>query len=119
MLCDLETNCVALERVLEYIKGNPQEAAWRSEESFESAWPEKGCIDLVNYETRYRPGLDLVLRGISLKVDGQMKVGICKSTLDFIFLVSIANSYIFSYEKLVKNAKILIPIPNNRDHIFH
>ena len=78
MLCDLETNCVALERVLEYIKGNPQEAAWRSDEHFDVCWPKKGCIELKNYETRYRPGLDLVLRGISMKIDGQMKVGICK-----------------------------------------
>ena len=45
MLCDLETNCVALERVLEYIKGNPQEAAWRSEESFESAWRLKNSLE--------------------------------------------------------------------------
>ena len=80
-LCDLETNCVALERVLEYIKGNPQEAEWegRSDGDTEN-WPSRGCIELQDYETRYRPGLDLVLRGINLSVASEMKVGICGRT---------------------------------------
>ena len=70
----------ALERVLEYIKGNPQEAEWEIDANLDNSWPTEGCIDLEDYETRYRAGLDFVLRGISMKVDGQMKVGICGRT---------------------------------------
>ena len=69
-----------MERVLEYIKGNPQEAEWEIDLNLDNSWPIEGCIDLVDYETRYRAGLDFVLRGISMKVDGQMKVGICGRT---------------------------------------
>ena len=82
MLCDLETNCVALERVLEYINENPQEAEWKleTESDNHSQWPKQGKIELVNYQTRYRPGLDLVLKGISMTIGAQMKVGICGRT---------------------------------------
>ena len=82
MLCDLETNCVALERVLEYINENPQEAEWKleTESDNHSQWPKQGKIELINYQTRYRPGLDLVLKGISMTIGAQMKVGICGRT---------------------------------------
>ena len=82
MLCDLETNCVALERVLEYINENPQEAEWKLETESDShaQWPKQGKIELINYQTRYRPGLDLVLKGISMTIGAQMKVGICGRT---------------------------------------
>ena len=81
MLCDLETNCVALERVLEYINDNPQEAEWKLEEEEPNPqWPQHGKIELIDYQTRYRPGLDLVLKGISLSIGSEMKVGICGRT---------------------------------------
>lgn len=83
MLCDLETNCVSLERVLEYINGNPQEAQWEgpvSGQQLSDNWPSRGQIDLVDYETRYRPGLDTVLKGISMSVQEKTKIGICGRT---------------------------------------
>ena len=81
-LCDLETNCVALERVLEYINHNPQEADWTSKEGSEppADWPNAGKIEMVDYQTRYRPGLDLVLKGVTVSIDSEMKVGICGRT---------------------------------------
>jgi ATP-binding cassette subfamily C (CFTR/MRP) protein 1 len=82
MICDLETNCVALERVLEYITDNPQEAKWESDEDrpLDENWPSDGRIELFDYQTRYRPGLELVLKGISIAIDKKMKVGICGRT---------------------------------------
>ena len=79
MLCELETNCVSLERVLEYIKGNPQEAPWHSDD-FQNPpnpnWPSEGKINFANYQTQYRPGLDLVLKGESVFVHPMHSVGI-------------------------------------------
>ncbi len=84
MVCDLETNCVSLERVLEYANTNPQEAKWEQDDAaappLPEDWPRQGQITLEDYQTRYRPGLDLVLKGVSLDVDDRMKVGICGRT---------------------------------------
>lgn len=41
-----------------------------------SGWPENGAINFVSYSTRYRPGLDLVLKGLTFNISGGEKVGI-------------------------------------------
>ena len=43
-------------------------------------WPEHGVIKFDNYQTRYREGLDLVLRGIHCGVASSEKVGIVGRT---------------------------------------
>ena len=73
---------MAIERIMEYSK-TPQEAPWdmpSSKEMESSAWPEKGQIRFENYQTRYREGLDLVLKGIDMEVKSEEKVGICGRT---------------------------------------
>jgi ATP-binding cassette subfamily C (CFTR/MRP) protein 1 len=82
MLCDLETNSVAIERILEY-SNNTQEAEWEKPEEdgkLPSEWPEQGAIKFENYQTRYREGLDLVLKGIDMEIDSKEKIGICGRT---------------------------------------
>ena len=66
LLTGAENDSVALERVLEYINENPQEAPWKSDPKFEPEqdWPQEGKVQLLNYETKYREGLELVLKGI-------------------------------------------------------
>ena len=39
-------------------------------------WPDEGKIAFENYSTRYRPGLDLVLRGVTASVHPREKIGI-------------------------------------------
>ena len=39
-------------------------------------WPDEGKVQLNSYSVRYREGLDLVLKGISLHIDSGEKVGI-------------------------------------------
>ena len=43
-------------------------------------WPEKGEIKFNNYSTKYREGLDLVLKRITLEVNPSEKVGIVGRT---------------------------------------
>ena len=43
-------------------------------------WPEKGEIKFSNYSTRYREGLDLVLKNVTLEVKPNEKVGIVGRT---------------------------------------
>ncbi|XP_054441471.1 ATP-binding cassette sub-family C member 3 [Pteronotus mesoamericanus] len=80
MLSDLESNIVAVERVKEYSK-TETEAPWVVEGSRPPAgWPMQGEVEFRNYSARYRPGLDLVLKDLSLRVHGGEKVGIVGRT---------------------------------------
>ena len=45
-----------------------------------SEWPHIGNITFDNLEMRYREGLDLVLKGISLDIKGGQKVGVVGRT---------------------------------------
>lgn len=80
MLSDLESNIVAVERVKEYSR-TETEAPWVVEGSRPPAgWPTHGEVEFWNYSVRYRPGLDLVLKDLSLHVRGGEKVGIVGRT---------------------------------------
>ncbi|KAJ1948426.1 hypothetical protein EC988_005180, partial [Linderina pennispora] len=43
-------------------------------------WPEQGAVEFRNYSTRYREGLDLVLKNLSFRVVPNQKVGIVGRT---------------------------------------
>ena len=51
-----------------------------SDHQLPSQWPEDGVVEFRNYATRYRPGLDLVLRGVSFQIRASEKVGIVGRT---------------------------------------
>ena len=46
----------------------------------EGRWPEEGAIQFNNVQMRYRVGLPLVLKGISLDIKAQEKIGIVGRT---------------------------------------
>ncbi|TPX44411.1 hypothetical protein SeLEV6574_g04522 [Synchytrium endobioticum] len=79
--CEIETNIVSVERIKEYID-LPQEAPYDSKQdrSLPPAWPAQGAIEYRNYSTRYRVGLDLVLKDLSFSIKPQEKVGIVGRT---------------------------------------
>lgn len=80
MTSDVETNIVAVERIKEYGE-TKQEAAWDiPSKTLPKNWPEIGTVEFRNFQVRYREGLDLVLRGISFRVNGGEKVGIVGRT---------------------------------------
>nr|XP_033816969.1 canalicular multispecific organic anion transporter 2 isoform X3 [Geotrypetes seraphini] len=80
MTSDLETNIVAVERVKEYSE-TETEAPWIVEDKRPpQEWPGHGKVDFLNYSVRYRPGLDLVLRDLTVNVNGGEKVGIVGRT---------------------------------------
>ncbi|XP_035889629.1 canalicular multispecific organic anion transporter 2 isoform X2 [Phyllostomus discolor] len=80
MLSEVESNIVAVERVKEYSR-TETEAPWVIEGSRPPAgWPTQGEVEFRNYSVRYRPGLDLVLKSLSLHMSGGEKVGIVGRT---------------------------------------
>ena len=42
-------------------------------------WPVEGRVQFDHYSTRYRPGLDLVLKDISCDIPGGQKVSVSPS----------------------------------------
>ncbi|KAM9715835.1 ATP-binding cassette sub-family C member 3 isoform 2-T2 [Menidia menidia] len=80
MTSDLENNIVAVERVKEYSE-TKTEAPWEVEDKKPPAeWPMEGNVEFSDYSVRYREGLDLVLKGITLNVKGGEKIGIVGRT---------------------------------------
>ncbi|XP_040579194.1 LOW QUALITY PROTEIN: multidrug resistance-associated protein 1 [Lepeophtheirus salmonis] len=77
---DVETNMVSVERIKEY-ENIPQEAPYDLPNSDPPPnWPEHGVIKFDNYKTRYRKGLDLVLKGINCTIQKGEKIGIVGRT---------------------------------------
>ncbi|KAL3887247.1 hypothetical protein ACJMK2_027191, partial [Sinanodonta woodiana] len=77
---DLETSAVSVERIKEYTE-TKSEADWivyfrRPPHN----WPQEGDVQFENYSTRYREGLDLVLKGITCDIKGGEKIGIVGRT---------------------------------------
>ncbi|KAL2753621.1 hypothetical protein ACRALDRAFT_1051871 [Sodiomyces alcalophilus JCM 7366] len=77
---EVETNIVSVERVLEYAR-LPSEAPEVIKGSRPPVtWPEHGAVEFRNYSTRYREGLDLVLKNINLDVKSHEKIGVVGRT---------------------------------------
>ncbi|CAL1297888.1 unnamed protein product [Larinioides sclopetarius] len=77
---DVETNIVAVERCLEYTK-TPVEAEWSNRETKpDPTWPHQGQINFDHYATRYREGLELVLKDISCVIKPNERCGIVGRT---------------------------------------
>ncbi|XP_074476742.1 ATP-binding cassette sub-family C member 3 isoform X2 [Sebastes fasciatus] len=80
MTSDLENNIVAVERVKEYSE-TKTEAPWEVEDKKPPPeWPTEGNVEFHDYSVRYREGLDLVLKNLTLSVKGGEKVGIVGRT---------------------------------------
>ncbi|BBN10264.1 protein MpABCC8 [Marchantia polymorpha subsp. ruderalis] len=80
MFCNLENKMVSIERIGQYTK-LPHEAELEIEETKPAAnWPTTGTIVMKNLKLRYRPQTPLVLKGISITVEGGSKVGVVGRT---------------------------------------
>ncbi|KAI5791332.1 P-loop containing nucleoside triphosphate hydrolase protein [Pyronema domesticum] len=75
-----EQNMNSVERVREYIEVDQEAPEIIPDNRPPTSWPEKGAVTFTNYSTRYRPDLDLVLKGVSFSVSPGEKVGIVGRT---------------------------------------
>ncbi|KAJ3092332.1 hypothetical protein HK102_008482 [Quaeritorhiza haematococci] len=80
MSCEIESQIIAVERIKEYIEV-PQEKPYMIESRRPPpTWPEAGRIEFRSYGTRYREGLDLVLKDITFSAKPREKIGIVGRT---------------------------------------
>ncbi|KAK3990185.1 hypothetical protein QBC44DRAFT_395116 [Cladorrhinum sp. PSN332] len=77
---EVETNIVSVERVLEYARlpGEAPEIVHRNRPPV--SWPSRGEVEFTNYSTRYREGLDLVLKNVNLDIKSHEKIGVVGRT---------------------------------------
>ena len=77
---EVETNIVSVERVLEYaeLKSEAPEVLLKSRPTI--GWPAHGELAISNYSTRYREGLDPVLKDITLSIKQHEKIGVVGRT---------------------------------------
>ncbi|KAF8006712.1 hypothetical protein BT93_K0887 [Corymbia citriodora subsp. variegata] len=91
MSCFVENRMVSVERIKQFAN-IPSEAAWEIKDRLPPPnWPSRGNVDVKDLQVRYRPNTPLVLKGITLSIQGGEKVGIVgrtgsgKSTLIQVF----------------------------------
>lgn len=77
---EVETNIVSVERVLEYAQLPSEAPEIISKNRPPVSWPAKGAVSFNNYSTRYREGLSLVLKDISLSIKSHEKIGVVGRT---------------------------------------
>ncbi|KAG0344501.1 hypothetical protein BG004_004438 [Podila humilis] len=81
--CGLLNILVNVERLREYTELQteaPEDSVASGLITVPESWPQHGQIVFEHYSTRYREGLDLVLKDISVTVNGGEKVGIVGRT---------------------------------------
>ncbi|KAA8548937.1 hypothetical protein F0562_000621 [Nyssa sinensis] len=89
--CYVENRMVSVERIKQFINV-PSEAAWKIINCLPSPnWPSHGDIEIKDLQVRYRPNTPMVLKGITLSIQGGDKIGVVgrtgsgKSTLIQVF----------------------------------
>ena len=80
-LTTMETDAVSVERIREY-SSVAAEAEWESAPNKVPPidWPNAGKVHFRDYSTRYRPGLDLVLKEVNCKLRPGESIGIVGRT---------------------------------------
>lgn len=69
-----------MERALEYARLPSEAPEVLSKHRPKSSWPSQGVVDFKDYSTRYRPGLELVLKNVNLNIKAHEKIGVVGRT---------------------------------------
>ncbi|KAI9760209.1 MAG: hypothetical protein M4579_001825 [Chaenotheca gracillima] len=75
-----EQNMNSVERIKEYLEVEQEADAIIKDTQPAANWPSQGSVQFINYSTRYRDDLDLVLRKVSFNIKPLEKVGIVGRT---------------------------------------
>ena len=76
-LAEVENDMNSAERIVYYARDLEQEPPHEiPDQKPPPTWPTNGKVDINEAVLRYRPELPLVLRGLSMSVEGGEKIGI-------------------------------------------
>jgi ABC-type bacteriocin/lantibiotic exporter with double-glycine peptidase domain len=76
-LAEVENNMNSVERIVYYARDLEQEPPHElPEEKPAAPWPSVGKLEIKDAVLKYRPELPLVLKGLSMNVQGGEKIGI-------------------------------------------
>eukprot|EP01017_Pseudomicrothorax_dubius_P008936 TRINITY_DN12975_c0_g1_i4.p1 TRINITY_DN12975_c0_g1~~TRINITY_DN12975_c0_g1_i4.p1 ORF type:complete len:317 (+),score=44.49 TRINITY_DN12975_c0_g1_i4:626-1576(+) len=81
-LVAFERSLVSFERCLYFttIKGERSQITDPDTQGFSNNWPERGEIAFDNYWSKYRPGLNCVIRGLTVDIRAGEKIGVVGRT---------------------------------------
>ncbi|KAG0362447.1 Multidrug resistance-associated protein 1, partial [Gamsiella multidivaricata] len=78
---DLQDQLISVERIQEYsVKDQEAPDVMPKDDKLLTNWPSEGKIVFRNYSTRYRQGMDLVLKNVSFEVLPTEKIGVVGRT---------------------------------------
>ncbi|KAL1970957.1 hypothetical protein VTN77DRAFT_2791 [Rasamsonia byssochlamydoides] len=80
LYAEAQQNMNSVERVKEYLEVDQEAQAIIPDSRPPPGWPSQGSVQFIDYSTRYRPDLDLVLKNVSFTVLPGEKVGIVGRT---------------------------------------
>ena len=76
-LAEVENNMNSVERIVYYAYDLEQESPHEiPERKLAAPWPSEGKLEIKDAFLKYRPELPLVLKGLSMTVNGGEKIGI-------------------------------------------
>ncbi|KAF9972815.1 Multidrug resistance-associated protein 1 [Actinomortierella ambigua] len=79
--CEFQNQLVSVERINSYIGLQPEAPHdLDGDKSLPDQWPQHGHVEFRNYSTRYREGLELVVKNITFEVQPGEKIGIVGRT---------------------------------------
>ncbi|KAI5960857.1 uncharacterized protein KGF55_004427 [Candida pseudojiufengensis] len=78
----VENDMNSVERIIHYALKLDQEDGYnlKNDNNDDPNWPNDGSIEFVNANMKYRPGLPLVLKNLSVKIQPKERIGICGRT---------------------------------------
>ena len=91
-LAEVENNMNSVERIVFYACDIEQEPPHEIPETKPDAnWPSEGKLEIKDAVLKYRPELPLVLKGLSMSVQGGEKIGIVGRHVTFLWTVCAFN----------------------------
>lgn len=77
---ETENQMTSAERIVAYSELPPEGALIVPNNRPPEYWPAEGRVQFNNFQLRYRPELDLVLKGITVNIQSGEKIGVCGRT---------------------------------------